>query len=100
MVSAKMNGLPLLVASWYGEPNPIPSTEPMTPGCWAPDLGNPGPVAITTFGHWEIYPFSLDEDGALLGITAANAETVYNLWGSATTELHATFITQLLGRCG
>lgn len=61
MVSAKMNGLPLLVASWYGEPNPIPSTEPMTPGCWAPDLGNPGPVAITTFGHWEIYPFRLDE---------------------------------------
>ena len=38
--------------------------------------------------------------GALLGITAANAETVYNLWGSATTELHATFVTQLLGRCG
>lgn len=38
--------------------------------------------------------------GALLGISAANAETVYNLWGSATTELHATFVTQLLGRCG
>lgn len=38
--------------------------------------------------------------GALLGVTAANAETIYNLWGSATTELHATFITQLLGRCG
>jgi hypothetical protein len=38
--------------------------------------------------------------GALLGVTAAHAETVYNLWGSATTELHATFVTQLLGRCG
>lgn len=38
--------------------------------------------------------------GALLGVTAANAETIYNLWGSATTELHATFLTQLLGRCG
>lgn len=38
--------------------------------------------------------------GALLGVSAANAETIYNLWGSATTELHATFITQLLGRCG
>lgn len=38
--------------------------------------------------------------GALLGISAANAETVYNLWGSASTELHATFVTQLLGRCG
>lgn len=38
--------------------------------------------------------------GALLGVSAANAETIYNLWGSASTELHATFITQLLGRCG
>lgn len=38
--------------------------------------------------------------GALLGVTAANAETIYNLWGSATTELRATFLTQLLGRCG
>lgn len=38
--------------------------------------------------------------GALLGVSATNAETVYNLWGSATTELHATFVTQLLGRCG
>lgn len=38
--------------------------------------------------------------GALLGVSAANAETIYNLWGSATTELHATFLSQLLGRCG
>jgi len=38
--------------------------------------------------------------GAQLGLTAANAEIVYNLWGSAVTELHATFLTQLLGRCG
>lgn len=38
--------------------------------------------------------------GAFLGVTPANAETIYNLWGSASAELHATFITQLLGRCG
>lgn len=38
--------------------------------------------------------------GAQLGVSAANAETIYNLWGSAVTELHATFLTQLLGRCG
>jgi hypothetical protein len=38
--------------------------------------------------------------GALLNITAAEAEAVYNLWGSAVTELHGTFITQLLARCG
>jgi hypothetical protein len=37
---------------------------------------------------------------ALLGITAAEAEAVYNLWGSANGELQAaTFIAQLLSRC-
>lgn len=47
---------------------------------------------------------ALDSDwvalGALLGVSAAQAETVYNLWGSAVTELHGTFISQLLSRCG
>ena len=38
--------------------------------------------------------------GGLLGISADKAEAVYNLWGSATTELHAAFISQLLSRCG
>jgi thiamine monophosphate kinase len=38
--------------------------------------------------------------GGYLGVSAAEAEAVYNLWGSANTELNATFITQLLGRCG
>lgn len=36
-----------------------------------------------------------------LGVTAAQAEAVYNLWGSANAELQgATFIAQLLSRCG
>ena len=38
--------------------------------------------------------------GALLGVSAANAEAIYNIWGSASTELHGTFISQLLSRCG
>lgn len=38
--------------------------------------------------------------GLLLGITAGEAETVYNLMGSVKTELEATFITQVLGRLG
>lgn len=38
--------------------------------------------------------------GALLGLSAANAQAIYNLWGSATTELHAAFISQLLSRAG
>jgi hypothetical protein len=38
--------------------------------------------------------------GEALGISAADAETVYNLLGSANTELHGAFITQMLARCG
>jgi len=38
--------------------------------------------------------------GGQLGVSPTDAEAIYNLWGSATTELHATFIAQLLGRCG
>lgn len=35
-----------------------------------------------------------------LGVSAADAEAVYNLWGSATTEISAVFLTQLQGRLG
>jgi hypothetical protein len=36
-----------------------------------------------------------------LGVNAAQAEAVYNLWGSANAELqNASFIAQLLSRCG
>ena len=35
-----------------------------------------------------------------LGVTAAEAEAVYNLLGSANTELHGTFIGQMLSRLG
>jgi hypothetical protein len=35
-----------------------------------------------------------------LGVSAANAEAVYNLWGSATTEINGTFLTQLQARLG
>ena len=35
-----------------------------------------------------------------LGTNAADAQAVYNLWGSATTEINATFLTQLQGRVG
>lgn len=41
-----------------------------------------------------------DALGVLLDVTAVDAETIYNLLGSVTTELHATFITQTLGRLG
>ena len=36
-----------------------------------------------------------------LGVNAEQAEAIYNLWGSANAELQdATFIAQLLSRCG
>lgn len=35
-----------------------------------------------------------------LGVTAAEAEAVYNLWGSANAEVRATFLTQLVSRVG
>ena len=39
--------------------------------------------------------------GAYLGVSAADAEAVYNLWGSANGELVAgVFLNQLLARCG
>ena len=38
--------------------------------------------------------------GVKLNLSAADAEAVYNLWGSANTEIHATFITQLVSRLG
>lgn len=38
--------------------------------------------------------------GLLLGISAIDAETIYNLMGSVKTELEGSFITQTLGRLG
>ena len=35
-----------------------------------------------------------------LGVSAADAEAVYNLWGSANTEINAAFLTQLQARLG
>ena len=35
-----------------------------------------------------------------LGVSAADAEAVYNLLGSVNGELHGVFITQTLGRLG
>jgi hypothetical protein len=35
-----------------------------------------------------------------LGTSETDAESVYNLLGSVSTELHGTFITQILARLG
>lgn len=35
-----------------------------------------------------------------LGVTDVEAQAVYNLFGSANTEIRATFLTQIAGRLG
>ena len=35
-----------------------------------------------------------------LGTSAADAEAVYNIWGSANTEIAGTFLSQLQARVG
>jgi hypothetical protein len=53
MVSAKLKGVNLRVASWWE--NPVINSTPagQIPGCWAPDLGEPGAVEIATSGQWQ-----------------------------------------------
>lgn len=41
-----------------------------------------------------------DALAAKLNVTAAEAQAVYNLWGSANTEIRATFLAQLVARLG
>lgn len=68
LVSAKLGGIPLRVASWWERPE-IPSTSASTHiSCWATGLGEPGPVEIATTGVW---------DGVELGLTGG-ASTSHN----------------------
>jgi hypothetical protein len=52
MISAKLSGLPLRVASWWQPPAIYSSAAGAVPGCWASGLGAPGAVAIATTGTW------------------------------------------------
>ena len=70
LVSAKLDSLPLRVASWWAHPE-IPSTSTSsTIHCWAAGLGEPGPVDIATTGVW---------DGVEIGLAG----------GTGTTHNHA-----------
>ena len=52
MLSARLGGVPLRVASWWASPR-IPSTiSGQSIICWRKDLGAPGAVEIATTGHW------------------------------------------------
>ncbi|HWB11002.1 MAG TPA: deoxyribonuclease II family protein [Pirellulales bacterium] len=53
VVSAKLDGLPLRVASWWDKPL-IYSTTASTPiDAWPAELGHPGPVEIAVSGMWD-----------------------------------------------
>lgn len=60
MVSAKLGGLPLRVASWWAEPFIYSTTAETTIACWPAALGKHGAVAIATTGTW---------DGKSIGLT-------------------------------
>lgn len=38
--------------------------------------------------------------GTYLGVTAEEAESIYNMWGSSNTEIRATFLAQVQARLG
>jgi Deoxyribonuclease II len=53
LVSAKLGGLPLRVASWWQDPQIYSTPAGEVPLCWATGLGTPGPVDIATNGNWQ-----------------------------------------------
>ncbi len=53
LVSAKLGGLGLRVASWWAAPAIYSTTAGVIPGCWAPGLGSPGAVEIALTGSWQ-----------------------------------------------
>jgi hypothetical protein len=60
LISAKLGGIPLRVASWWTDPDEIYSTPAgQVPGCWETDLGKPGAVTIATSGIWNGISFGL-----------------------------------------
>ena len=52
LVSAKLGGVPLRVASWWAEPEIYSTVKGQDINCWHANLGIPGPVEIATTGKW------------------------------------------------
>lgn len=53
LVSAKLNGLPLRVASWWENPKIYSTGANLEIPGWPAGLRKPGPVAIATTGNWQ-----------------------------------------------
>jgi hypothetical protein len=60
MVSARLNGLDLRVASWWANPKIDSTQKGETPPCWDDALGEPGAVEIATTGNWKGTSFGLE----------------------------------------
>ena len=52
LVSAKLGGVPLRVASWWANPPIYSTTKGEHISCWNANLGIPGAVEIATTGKW------------------------------------------------
>jgi hypothetical protein len=53
MVSAKLGGVNLLVASWWADPAIYSTAAGQILCCWSPALGKPGAVEIAINGQWD-----------------------------------------------
>ncbi|MEA3061275.1 MAG: hypothetical protein QOJ94_1056 [Sphingomonadales bacterium] len=90
LVSARLGGIPLRVASWWASP-PIPSTTSATPvGCWGGGLGKPGAVEIATSGTWNRKPIGFravkpDGNHAKIGISTAGTHP-YSIFGDMNQQ--------------
>jgi hypothetical protein len=59
MVSALLGGEPLVIATWWTNPDRIEDTAAMTPECWDPSLGPAGSVRNAETGKWNNKTFGL-----------------------------------------
>jgi hypothetical protein len=91
MISAKLGGVDLRVASWWAAPAIYSTDEGQTPTCWAPGLGTPGVVDIATSGEWNGTGIGLEGgDGpmfnhAKIGIST-NAKTPLCIFGDMNQQ--------------
>ena len=92
LVSAKLKGVPLRAATWWGNPNAIYSTTASTPiGCWSSGLGKAGPVQIATSGQWAGKSLNLKEgtrpagNHAKIGVSTDPA-TPYAIFGDMNQQ--------------
>ena len=53
LVSAKLGGLPIRVASWWASPEIYSTTRESKIACWPQRFGKPGPVEIALTGNWD-----------------------------------------------